>query len=47
MHKSEKLFPSGDGWLYGDTGHLLIGLIIEEVTSILLRVKFARAFGTR
>jgi len=26
------LFPPGEGWYYSDTGYLLVGLIIEEVT---------------
>ncbi len=26
------LFPAGSGWSYSDTGYLLLGLVIEEVT---------------
>jgi D-alanyl-D-alanine carboxypeptidase len=29
---SEPLFPSGAGWAYTDTGYLLLGLVIEQVT---------------
>jgi len=28
----EALFPAGSGWSYTDTGYLLLGLVIEEVT---------------
>jgi D-alanyl-D-alanine carboxypeptidase len=28
----EPLFPAGRGWAYTDTGYVLLGLIIEEVT---------------
>lgn len=26
------LFPAGEGWAYSDTGYILLGLVIEEVT---------------
>jgi D-alanyl-D-alanine carboxypeptidase len=29
---TEPLFPVGAGWAYSDTGYLLLGLIVEEVT---------------
>lgn len=29
---AELLFPAGAGWAYTDTGYLLLGLVIEEVT---------------
>ena len=29
---TEPLFPAGTGWAYSDTGYLLLGLVIEEVS---------------
>jgi len=29
---TEPLFPAGSGWSYTDTGYLLLGLVIEQVT---------------
>lgn len=29
---AEPLFPAGSGWAYTDTGYLLLGMVIEEVT---------------
>lgn len=32
---TQPLFPAGSGWAYSDTGYLLLGLIIEQVTGQL------------
>jgi len=38
------LFEAGEGWCYSDTGYLLVGLIIEEVTGHSYYEEVARRF---
>ncbi|MGW8247113.1 MAG: serine hydrolase domain-containing protein [Acidiferrobacterales bacterium] len=45
------LFPAGQGWAYSDTGYILVGMIIEEVTGHSyydeVRKRFLHPLGLR
>jgi len=40
----EALFPAGTGWHYSDTGYILVGLIIQEVTGNSYYEEVSRRF---
>jgi len=46
---AERLFAPGEGWAYSDTGYILLGLVIEEVTGrpydAVVRERFLAPLG--